>query len=76
MVAPYPDLSVRNGESQDMIYEWLDLARAFGYAKYVEEKFFDDAQVWLFVEGGVEGEDGPGAFEAVACEMEFLHCMY
>ena len=42
----------------------------------MQEKFFDYAQVGGAVEGGVEGEDWAGTFEAVACEMEFLHCVY
>ena len=28
------------------------------------------------VEGSVKGEDGPGTFETIACEVEFFHCMH
>ncbi len=31
--------------------------------------------MWLRVEGGVEGEDGPRSFEAVSCEVQFFHCV-
>jgi hypothetical protein len=32
--------------------------------------------VGFTIEGGVEGQDGARAFEAVACEVQFFHCMY
>ena len=40
------------------------------------EEFFDDEEVRLGVEGGIEGEDGPRAFEAVPGEVEFGHGVY
>ena len=42
----------------------------------MQEELFYDAQVGFTIKGGVEGQDGAGAFEAVACEVEFFHCMY
>lgn len=43
---------------------------AFGDAEDVGEEFFDEEEVGGCCEGGVEGEDGAGAFEAVAGEVE------
>jgi len=42
----------------------------------MQEELFYYAEVGFFIEGGVEGENGAGAFEAVACEVEFFHSMY
>ncbi len=56
-----------------MVDKGLRLARAFRDAEDVQEELFDEAEVRVGVEGGVEGEDGPGAFEAVACEVELFH---
>lgn len=40
------------------------------------EEFFDEEEVGGCCEGGVEGEDGAGAFEAVAGEVEFRCRVY
>lgn len=59
-----------------MVDEGFGFAGPFGDAEDVEEELFEDAEVGFAVEGGVEGEDWAGAFEAVACEMEFFHGVY
>lgn len=41
----------------------------------MKEEFFDDNEVWLLVESGVEGEDGTRAFQTVACEVQLVHCV-
>ena len=52
-----------------MIDERFCFSRTLGYAEDVGKKFFDDEKVGRGGEGVVEGEDGAGAFEAVAGEM-------
>ena len=42
----------------------------------MSEKLFDQEEVWLGVEGGVESEDWSRAFKAVAWEVEFGHRVY
>ena len=56
-----------------MVDEGFRLAGGFRDGEDVGEEFFDEGEVGLGVEGGVEGEDGAGAFEAVAGEVELGH---
>ena len=58
-----------------MVDKGFGFAGAFGHAEDVGEEFFDDEEVGGGGEGVVEGEDGAGAFEAVAGEVEFGHCV-
>ena len=59
-----------------MVDEGFCLARALRDPEDMSEEFFEDEEVWLGREGCVEGEDGAGAFEAVARKVEFRHGMY
>ncbi len=59
-----------------MVDEGFGLAGAFGDAEGVGEEFFDEEEVRGGGEGGVEGEDGAGAAEAVAGEVELGHGVY
>lgn len=59
-----------------MVEEGFCLPRALGDAEGVGEELFDELEMWGGCESGVEGEDGAGAFEAVAREVEFGHCVY
>ena len=52
-----------------MVDERLRFSRAFRDAEDVQEKLFQDAEMGFFVECGVEGEDGAGAFQAVSSEV-------
>lgn len=76
LVVAHPDLAVGHGEGHDVVDEGLGLARALRDAKGVQEELLDHFEVWLGLEGSVEGEDRAGALEAVAREMEFFHCVY
>jgi len=42
----------------------------------MEEELFEDTEMGSRVKGGIEGEDGSGAFETVSCEVEFFHGVY
>lgn len=59
-----------------MVDEGFGLAGAFGDAEGVGEEFFDEEEVRGGGEGGVEGEDGAGAAQAVAGEVELGHGVY
>lgn len=76
LVVPDPDLAVGEREAHDVVDEGLGLARALGHAEDVQEHLLEEAEVRLLVELGVEGEDGAGALEAVACEVELFHCVH
>ena len=56
-----------------MIDERLRLARAFGDAEYVQEELLDAAQVGLLIESQIEGENRPGALEAVAGKVQLVN---
>nr|POE65232.1 hypothetical protein CFP56_34899 [Quercus suber] len=71
-----PDLAVGEGEGHDVVDERLDLAAAGGDAEGVGQELLEQAGVGELVEGGVEGEDGAGALEAVAGEVELLHSVH
>lgn len=76
MEAPDPDLAVGEGEAHDVIDEGFCFSGAFRYAEDVSEDFFDEEEMWGGGEGGVEGEDGSGAFETIAGEVKFGHGVY
>jgi len=59
-----------------VVDEGLGFSRALGHAEDVDEELFDELEVRGGGEGGVEGENGAGAFKAVAGEVEFGHCVY
>lgn len=59
-----------------MVDKGFGLAGAFGDAEGVGEEFFDEEEVRGGGEGGVEGEDGAGAAETVAREVELGHGVY
>lgn len=59
-----------------MVDEGLGLAGASGDAEGVGEEFFDEEEVRGGGEGGVEGEDGAGAAQAIAGEVELGHGVY
>ena len=71
-----PDLAVGDGEAHDVVDEGFGFSGAFGDAEDVGEDFFDEEEVWGGGESGVEGKDRAGAFQAIAREVEFGHCMY
>lgn len=52
-----------------MVDERLRLPCALRDAEDVSEEFFDDKKVGLRGEGCVEGEYGPGSFQAIAWEV-------
>ncbi len=58
-----------------MIDERFCFPCAFGHTEDVSEKFFDNEEMRGRGEGVIEGEDRTGAFEAVAREVEFGHCV-
>ena len=70
---PDPDLAVGHGEAHDVVDKGLDFSARLGHAEDLGEELLDDAQMGFFLKGGVEGEDGPRALEAVADEVELLH---
>lgn len=72
LVAADPDFAVGEGEAHDVVGEGLDFAAAGRHAEGVCEELFHDAGVGLLVEAGVEAEDRPRAFEAVAGEVELF----
>jgi hypothetical protein len=73
LVAADPDFAVAGeSEAHDVVGERLDFAASRRHAEGVGEQLFDHAGVGLLVEAGVEAEDGPGALEAVAGEVELL----
>lgn len=71
-----PDLVVGNGEADYVVDEGFGLAGALWHAEDVGEELFDEEQVRGGGECGVEGEDGAGAAETVAGEVEFGGCVY
>ena len=71
MIATEPDLVVGYCEAHDVVDEWFGFAGGFWDAENVGEELLDEDEVRFGVEGGVKGEDGTGAFEAVAREMKF-----
>ena len=73
MVDADPDFAISNGESHDVVDKGLDLSTGLGHAKDLGEEFLDDAEVSLLFKRGVEGENGPRSFEAVADEIELFH---
>jgi hypothetical protein len=76
LVAADPDLAVAGeGEAHYVVGEGFYFAAAGGHAEVVGEQFLDDSGVGLLVEAGVEAEDGAGALEAVAGEVELLGCV-
>lgn len=54
-----------------MVHERFDFSSIGRYAEDVGEEVFDQEEGWGGGEGAVEGEEGPGALEAVAGEVEF-----
>lgn len=54
-----------------MVDEGFCFAGALRDAEDVGEEFFDEEEVRGGCEGGVKGEDGAGAFEAIAGEVKF-----
>ncbi len=58
-----------------MVDEGFGFARALGDAEDVGEEFADEEEVRGAGECGVEGEDGAGAAQAVAGEVEFGCCV-
>lgn len=77
LVAADPDFAVASeSEAHDVVGERLDLAAAGWYAEGVCEQLLDDTGVCLLVKAGVEAEDGTGALQAVAGEVELLGGVY
>lgn len=70
-----PDFAVSDGEAHDVVDEGLGSAGAFRDAEDVPQELLDEREVRGGVEGGVEGEDGAGAAQAVAGEVEFGCCV-
>ena len=76
LVVADPDLAVGEGEAHYVVDEWFCFSSTFGDTEDMEEQFFEEAEVRCAIEIRVEGENGAGAFEAIPCEVEFLHCVY
>ena len=73
LVAADPDFAVAGeGEAHDVVGERLDFAASGRDAEGLREELLDHASVGLLVEAGVEAEDGTGALETVAGEVELL----
>jgi len=73
LVAADPDFAVAGeGEAHDVVGEGLDFTASRRDAEGLSEELLDHAGVGLLVEAGVEAEDGTGALEAVAGEVELL----
>jgi len=73
LVAADPDFAVAGeGEAHDVVGEGLDFAASGRDTEGLSEKLLDHASMGLLVEAGVEAEDGPGALETVAGEVELL----
>lgn len=73
LVTSNPDLSASNGEGHDMVDKRLGLARTLWDTKSLGEQLLDEFEVGLGFERGVEGQDGSGALQTVACEVELFH---
>ncbi len=59
-----------------MVDKRLGFSRALRNAERVEEQFFDNLEVRLRVEGGIEREKRPRALQAVASEVQLFHGMH
>ena len=59
-----------------MVDERFRFACALRHTESVSEEFFDDEEMWCGGEGGIKGEYGSGAFEAIAWEVKFGHGVY
>ena len=73
LIASDPDFVVRERETHDVIDERFDLPRCRRDAELLRQELFDHAGVGGFLKAGVEGQDGAGAFQAVAGEVELFH---
>lgn len=73
LIASDPDLAVGQSEGHDMVDEGLAFPGALGNSEGVREEFFDQLQMRLCVEVGVEREDRPGALETVSGKVELIH---
>ena len=71
-----PDLAVGESEAHHVVDEWFDFSGVGRHAKDVGEEVLDQEEGRGGGEGAVEGEEGPGALEAVAGEVEFGCCVY
>ncbi len=69
LVVSNPDFAINNTESHYMVNERLGFSSPLGNAECVEEQFFDNPEMRLRVEGGIEGEERSRALQAVASEV-------
>jgi hypothetical protein len=70
---PEPNPIVQNAESEDVVYKWLTLGMMIRRPEYLHEHLLHNLVMWFRVETGVEGQECSGSFEAIPCELEFLH---
>ena len=64
-----PHLAIGESEAHDVVDERFCFACALGYGEGLREKLFDEEEVRGSGEGGIKGENGARAAEAIAWEV-------
>lgn len=58
-----------------MIIEWLWFWMMFRHAENLCEKFFQQLQIWYFIESCIERQQWPWATQTIARHFQFAHCV-
>ena len=59
-----------------MVKEGFHFLMSSRGGKHMCEEFFEELEMRFLVKCCIEREDWTGAFEVVAAEFEFCHCVY